>query len=262
MLRIFDQHYLIRTLILKEISERYRGSVLGFVWSFMHPIIMLLIYIFVFGFVFKIKWGVSGEGGNAEFGIMLFSGMLIHALLSECLVRSPGIIVANQPYVKKIVFPLDIFPLVIIGTALFHMVIGIVILLIFQLLYTWHIPWTIILIPIVVMPLVIFCWGMSLILSSLGVFIRDLVHIAGIMSTVLLFISPVFYPLSAVPEPFRPLLYLNPITAIIEQFRKVAVLGEMFDWQVLTIYMAIALLLVYISQWLFGRTKKAFADVL
>ena len=248
-------------LVQREVLDRYRGSVLGLVWSFMHPLFMLLVYMFVFGMVFRIRWGVEGAD-DIKFGVVLFSGLIVHALFAECLVRSPGVILSNPQFVKKVVFPLEILPVVTVGVALFHMLIGLLILLLFNLVAHGTLYWTVLLVPLVILPLVVMGLGVSWFLSSLGVFLRDVSHVVGILATVLLFLCPIFYPMSAVPERLQSWMYLNPLTLVVEEMRNLVIFGRLPDWSALLVYYLVAFSVMIAGYWWFNRTRRAFADVI
>ncbi len=264
MKELIQNRDLIFQLLKRDVLERYRGSNLGLLWSFAYPVFMLLVYMFVFGMVFKMKWGVA-PGGEQEttvsFGLIMFSGLVLHAFLGECLVRSSGLITGNQQYVKKVVFPLPILSVVTIGAALFHLIAGLVILFIFMIASGSTPSWTILYTPLVLLPFIMLMLGTSWILSSLCVFIRDIAQLMGVLVTVLLFLAPIFYPLSAVPEIYQPWMYLNPLTAVIEEFRGVALFGQHPNWLVLAIYYVISTIVIFIGFSFFKRTKGAFADV-
>lgn len=253
---------LITQLVKRDVVGRYRGSLLGLVWSFLHPLFMLLVYLFVFGIVFKIKWGVAPAGGGREFGVILFSGLILHALFAECLVRSPGIIPGNVQFVKKVVFPLEVFPVMIVCTSLFHFCIGFLLLFIFNSLSDFTVHATVLFAPLVVLPIALLALGLAWILASVGVFVRDVGQITGILATVLLFLCPIFYPIDRVPEHLRWLLYFNPLTLIVGQFRNIVIFGRSPDWGPLAIYYVISLVVLRIGYTWFLRTRKAFADVL
>lgn len=259
---IWSHRHLVAQLVKRDVVGRYRGSILGLVWSFLHPLFMLLVYLFVFGVVFRIKWDIDPQTGDKEFGVILFSGLILHALLAECLVRSPGIIVTNTQFVKKVVFPLQVFSLMIASTAFFHFCIGFLLLFVFNTLAHGTVHATTLLAPVVVMPLVFLALGVSWFLASIGVFVRDVGQITGILVTVLLFLCPIFYPLEAVPEQVRWLLYLNPLTFIVEQFRAIVIFGRFPEWGRLVIYYGIALVIMRAGYLWFLRTRRAFADVL
>jgi len=247
----------------REVLGRYKGSFMGVAWSFFTPILMLAVYTFVFSEVFKARWGVGDAGeSKAEFAIMLFVGMIVHGLFAECIIRSPSVISSNVNYVKKVVFPLEILPLVVLGSALFHMVISLLVLLLAQLVFSKALPWTAIFFPLVILPLVLGAAGFAWLLSSLGVFIRDIAQVTGIASTVLLFLSPVFFPISALPAKYQVWLQLNPLTFIIEESRRVLVLGRLPDLQTLGIHFVCGVLIAWLGLWWFQKTRKGFADVL
>ena len=264
MNELFQNKDLILQLIKREVLERYRGSSLGLLWSFAYPVFMLLVYMFVFGIVFKLKWGVapgSGQENPVPFGIIMFSGLVLHAFLGECLVRSCTLIINNQQYVKKVVFPLPILSLVSIGAAVFHLLAGLVILLVFMLLFGVIPSWTIVYAPFVILPFVMLILGISWLLSALCVFIRDIKQIIGVLVTVLLFLAPIFYPLSQVPEAYQHWMYLNPLTIIIEEFRAVVLFAQQPDWLLLGMYYLVAGIVLVLGFSFFKRTKGAFADV-
>jgi len=222
---------------------------------------MLAVYMFVFGVVFEMKWGIEQET-DVKFAILLFSGLVVHGLLAECLVRGPGLIVRNQHFVKKIVFPLEILPIVSVCVALFHTLVGIVILVLAILITNFALPATIWFLPVVLFPIIVLALGMSWFLASLGVFLRDISQVVGILATVLLFLSPIFYPISAVPENLQAYLYLNPLTLIIGELRSVMIFGVTPDWLSLALYLVFAYSFMSLSIWWFQRTRNAFADVL
>lgn len=263
LLQSFWSHrQLIWSMAKREIIGRYRGSILGIAWSFFNPIFMLVVYTFVFGLVFKVRWGVDAQAGHGNFSIVLFAGMLVHGLFAECINRAPGLVLANSSYVKKVVFPLEILPWVGVVAALFHTAISILVLLVAQVLLAHSLPWTLLLLPLVWLPFVIGVMGVSWFLASTGVFLRDVSQIMGLVTTVLLFMSPVFYPLSALPERYRPWLMLNPLTFMIEQTRQVLVWGHPPDWGGLAIYSLIAGLVGWGGFVWFQKTRKGFADVI
>ncbi len=260
-LSLWSNLSLIQQMVKREIVGRYRGSFLGLLWAFVNPVLMLAIYTFVFSIVFKVRWG-DGSGDKFQFAILLFAGLIIFNLFSECITRAPSLILANVNYVKKVVFPLEILPWVALGSALFHALVSLVVLLIFVLLLGQAVPWTILLLPLVILPLLPLIMGLSWLLSSVGVFVRDIGQFIGMVMTVMLFIGPIFYPASALPESMRAYLFLNPLTFIIEQARDVMIWGKLPDWGGLAIYSAIALLVAWAGFFWFEKTRKGFADVL
>jgi len=253
---------LILQMTKREVVGRYRGSVMGLAWSFFNPVLMLIVYTFVFSMAFKARWGAGGDESKTQFAVVLFVGMIVHGLFAEVLNRAPGLILGNVNYVKKVVFPLEILPVVALGAALFHTFISLIVLLVAFALFSGHLHWTALLTPVVFLPLVVATLGFAWMLASLGVFIRDVAHTMGIATTVLMFLSPVFYPITALPQAYRPWLMANPLTFIIEQAREVLIWGHLPNWTGLAIYTALAMLIAWIGYAGFHKTRKGFADVL
>ena len=252
-------------MVKREVIGRYRGSFLGLLWAFVNPILMLAIYTFVFGVVFKVRLdSQSTELYNDKFAfaLLLFTGLILFNLFSECLSRSPGLVLANVNYVKKVIFPLEILPLVSLGSALFHAGISFLVLFTFMLVIDHSIHWTLIFLPIILLPLLLLILGLSWMLASIGVYVRDIGQFIGLILTMLLFMSPIFYPASALPESVRDYLFLNPLTFVIEQARAVTLYGQFPDWSGLVVYYMLASIVAWAGLMWFMKTRKGFADVL
>ncbi len=259
---LWRNRQLIVQMSKREVVGRYRGSVMGMAWSFFNPVLMLAVYTFVFSVVFKARWGVESEASKASFAILLFVGMIVHGLFAECANRAPGLILTNVNYVKKVVFPLEILPWVVMGSALFHAAISLFVLLVAQLILNHSLPWTVVFFPLVLLPLLLATMGTTWFLAAIGVYLRDVSQTIGIFTTVLLFMSPIFYPISALPEKYQIWLHLNPLTFIIEEGRKTLVFGQMPDWSGWGIYMVVSVAIMWMGFWWFQKTRKGFADVL
>jgi len=259
---LLQHRELILQMTKREVVGRYKGSIMGLAWSFFNPILMLTVYSFVFSVVFKARWGLGEEESKTHFAVVLFVGMIVHGLLAEVLNRAPGLIIGNVNYVKKVVFPLEILPVISMGAALFHSLISLVVLLIALIILDGSLHWTAVFIPLVVLPLVILTLGLAWMLASLGVFIRDIGQTIGIITTVMLFMAPVFFPLSAMPEKYHPLIMANPLTFIIEQAREVLIFGHLPYWFGLGLYMLVASVVAWAGFTWFQKTRKGFADVL
>jgi len=253
---------LVKQMVKREVVGRYRGSFMGILWSFFTPLLMLVIYTFVFSVVFKARWGIAGQESKIDFGIILFVGMIIHGLFAECINRAPGLILSNVNYVKKVVFPLEILPWVALGSSLFHFGVSLSVLIAALLIFMGYIPFTALLFPLVLLPLIFVTIGFAWFLASLGVFIRDIGQITGILTTVLLFISGVFFPISALPEPYRTWLILNPLAVIIEEGRNALILGKLPDLMRWCVMMVLSLFTAWAGFAWFQKTRKGFADVL
>ncbi|TRZ70653.1 MAG: ABC transporter permease [Rhodocyclaceae bacterium] len=252
---------LVLQMAKREIAGRYRGSFLGLLWSFVNPVLMLAVYTFVFSIVFQARWRNDG-GDRFEFALVLFAGLIVFNLFSECVTRAPGLILANANYVKKVIFPLEILPWVSLCSALFHAAVNLAVLMIFLVVVGNGVPATVLLLPLVILPLFLLIMGVSWLLASIGVFIRDVGQFVGMLMTVLMFMSPIFYPVSALPESVRGWLFLNPLTFIIEQARDVAIWGKLPDWEGLALYTLLATGVAWAGLVWFQKTRKGFADVL
>jgi lipopolysaccharide transport system permease protein len=253
---------LIWALARREVAGRYRGSVLGIAWAFFNPLLMLAVYTFVFSEVFKMSWGMGPKETRSDFAIALFTGLIVYGLFSECVGRAPSLVVGNPNYVKKVVFPLEVLPWVALGSSVFHAAVSTVVLLIVQLALRGTLPPTALLFPVVLLPLVLGTMGLSWILASFGVYVRDTGQVVGVFVTVLMFVSPVFYPLSALPVQYRGWLLANPLTPVIEGARGVLVLGTTPDWGPWALSLVLGALLAWAGFWWFQRTRRGFADVL
>lgn len=253
---------LIVNLVKREVLGRYKGSILGIVWSLVTPIFMLLVYTFVFSVVFNARWGVSGNGSKTEFALLLFAGLMVFNLFAECIGKAPGLILANANYVKKVIFPLEILPWVSMGSALFHFSVSLgVWLLAFCVLF--GIPHLqVLLLPLVLMPLVLFVMGLSWMLASLGVYLRDVGQIIGVVITMLMFLTPIFYPVSSLPPAYQTLFFFNPLTAPIEMVRDLIYWGRFPSMSLLGFSIMGALALALLGFAWFQKTRKGFADVL
>lgn len=259
---IHKNRQLVLQLAKREVVGRYTGTFLGMTWSFFNPVLMLVVYTFVFSVAFKARWGVGGDEGKAQFAIVLFVGLTVHGLWAEVLNRAPTLVLAEPNLVKKVVFPLEILPLVSVLGALFHCMISLGVLLIAILCFNAHLHWSVILAPVVFLPLLVLTTGLAWALSSLGVYLRDMSQTVSIITIVSMFLAPVFYPVTALPEHMQGWLLLNPLTFIIEQARNVLIWGKAPDWAGLAIYMLIAIGVAWAGYGWFQKTRRGFADVL
>lgn len=258
---LWHNRRLVKTLVKREVIGRYRGSSMGLAWSFFNPVFMLAVYTFVFSVVFKARWN-TGSDSKTEFALVLFAGLMVFNLFSECINRAPNLILSNVNYVKKVVFPLEILPWVVLGSALFHLAVSMSVWLLFYFVFFGIPPFTAFMFPLVLLPLVLFTMGLSWLLASFGVYLRDVAQVTGIMTTVLMFLSPIFFPVSALPKDYQALMHLNPLTLVIEQTRNVLLWGEPLNSISYGLYVLIAALVAWTGFALFQKTRRGFADVL
>ncbi|MCX2977545.1 ABC transporter permease [Candidatus Marimicrobium litorale] len=256
-----SNRYLIAQLVKRELALKYTGSVLGGLWVVVTPLIMLAIYSLFFTVVIKAKWGGAGFESDA-FALLLFAGLLLHSFFAEILTSAPQLVVSNPNYVKKAVFPVEVFAIVQTLTAALGLTVNLTLLLLFVTIFQ-GLPGPEALFSIVILvPLLLMALGTAWLLSAMGVFFRDISQMTGLLAAALLFASPIFYPVSALSERAQGFLYLNPLTFLIEQLRLVVFAGVLPNFTGLGLFFMGAALFSYLSYRLFIRVKVGFADVL
>jgi len=262
--RLLWQHRgLFRQMLVRSVAQRYRGSVLGLVWSFAHPLMMLAVYTFVFGMVFKARWGVESLDDNrAAFPLIMFCGLALYNLFSESVNNSGALIVQNANYVKKVIFPLELLPLCAVATAFVFGIAWLALLLLGSLVFLDTASWTMLLLPLTLLPLFLISCGVSFAVAAFGVYLRDVPMLAGVLTQILFFMTPIFYPLSLVPEGLRWLLWCNPLTPVVEQSRRLFLYGQTPDWLVCLGLLLFSLAVFQLGYVCFCKLKKGFADVL
>lgn len=251
---------LILRLARREIEARYRGSILGLLWTVVSPLLMLSVYTFVFSTVFRGRWHES-SGTTGEFALLLFSGLIVVSIFTDCVNRAPSLMLENASYIKRVIFPLEILPWVVLAGAGFNAGVNLLALGAFYAIVLGPPPATAVLFPVLLVPLALTTMGLSWFLASVGVFLRDIRHMIGIATTLLVFVSPVFYPLQAVPEPYRRLIWLNPLTPVLEDSKAVLFWGRSPNWPACAAELLVGLGIMSFGFWWFTRTRKAFGDV-
>lgn len=255
---------LLRQMTVREIRARYQGSIGGLFWSLAHPLMMLAIYTFVFSVVFKARWNQGGTGldDRTGYALMLFSGLIVHGIFADVINRAPHLIPSNINFVKKVVFPLEMLPIVCVLAALFQAGVSLLILLGAQTIVTGSLAPSSIYIVLVLLPFLVLTLGAAWMLAAVGAYLRDLGQLTGIIATLALFLSPVFFPVSALPPKLQPLMMANPLTFIIEQTRAVLLLGVQPNWGGLAIYSLFACAVAWLGFACFQTGRRSFADVL
>jgi lipopolysaccharide transport system permease protein len=252
---------LIAILTKREVVGRYRGSMLGLLWSFLLPVFMLGVYTFVFSAVFKARW-TTQSASKSEFALVLFAGLMVFNLFAECVNRAPALIKQNQNYVKKVVFPLEILPWISLGAALFHTLVSFAVWQLFFVIFFGAPAVTAPLFILVLLPLVLFTIGVSWLLAALSVYLRDLEPLVGVFTTALMFMSPIFYPMSALPERLRGVFALNPLAAPVEYAREVLFWSRLPDVSGFMLYTVGCGLVAWAGFATFQKLRSGFADVL
>ncbi|MNS69707.1 Teichoic acid translocation permease protein TagG [compost metagenome] len=260
ILTLVERRSLIKTMVRRDLAARYRGSAGGALWAVLQPMAMLGLYTFVFSAILKVKFGV--DGSTVAFAFYLFSGMIPWLAFSEALGRSPNAMLENANLVKKVVFPLEILPVNLVVTGLMSGLVSTAVLAVGLLLWRHALPWTIVLLPLLWVLQYLFTQGLAWMLASVGVFMRDVGHMIGLLLTAWMFLTPIMYPASAVPEGFRWVLWANPMAALVEGYRAIMLEGVLPDAAGIGAFAAVAAVVFALGYMAFMRTKHAFADVL
>ncbi len=259
---LYRHRSLIKQFAWRDFVSRYKGSFLGVFWSFITPLMMLVVYAFVFSVIFKSKWNTHTDQSQIDFALTLFCGLTVFNIFAEAINRAPTLILSYPNYVKKVVFPLEILPVAALATSLLNAGVSLIILLPAQLIFNHTISKTILFFPLILAPLCAMILGVSWFLASLGVFIRDIGQPVGVLVTILLFVSGVFFPPTAVPKGFEFLIKLNPLAGILEESRGSLMWGLFPDWEWLFVAIIGSIIVMMLGYAWFMRTKKAFADVI
>ena len=250
--------YLLGQLVKRDVLLRYRGAMFGVLWIFLSPLLMLSIFAFVFGHIFQARWPLQPDG--LPFWLILYIGLIVFNIFAEAVSRSPSAVRGYPSFVKKIIFPVEILPLVPLGAGLVHGAFNFLILLA-ALAWTGHLHVQVLLFPLLLIPILLLALGFSWFLAAWGVFIKDMTLIVPLFVQILMFLSPVFYPVSAVPEVLRPLYLHNPLGAVIEAGRAAA-LGTSIPWSTWSVALAIGLATAILGYAFFQHSRDEFADAL
>jgi lipopolysaccharide transport system permease protein len=257
---IYKNYSLVFELVKRDFSGRFKGSYGGLIWSFIHPLFLLSVYTIAFGIILKTRWGASGT--TAEYALMLFAGLIVFNAFSECMGKFSTLITANPNFVKKIVFPLDMLPVVTVITASIQATIGVLVWLLGYMVLFGSPKFTVIFLPLIWICFLPILLGLGWLLSAIGVVARDIGQLTGMISHTLLFLTPIFYTIESVPPTLQKILKLNPLTFIVEQFRLVLFLGHKPDFLGLFLYFVLASIFAYLSLILFRSLRPIFADLL
>ena len=247
-------------MVQREVSARYQGSAVGLLWAIAQPVTMLALYTFVFSAILKVKFGT--DGSTLSFAFYLFCGMLPWLAFSEALGRAPNVMLENANLVKKVVFPLEILPVNLTLTGLFNQLVGIGVFAAGLLVWQQHLAWTWLLLPVLMALQLLFTQGLAWLFASLGVFMRDVGQIMGLALTAWMFMTPIMYPASLVPEAFRWVLWVNPMAPLIASYRAILLEGKLPDPLALGAFTGVGIVVFVLGYMWFMRTKHAFADVL
>lgn len=245
----------------REFHARYRQSLLGMLWAFLTPLLMLGVYTLVFRFVFKLRWSGAGDESNLAFALRLYAGLAVFNFFAECVNRAPRLILDQPHLVKKVIFPLEILSWVNALAALAHLGVALILLLAFGVWAQGGLPVTVLALPLVWLPLLPLCVGLGWLLAAIGTYVRDVSQVLGMLVSLLMFLSPIFFPLEALPPAVRPWMFLNPLASTITQTRQVLLDGQWPDWPSLAIHFIACFAIAVLGAAFFRAARKGFADV-
>lgn len=253
---------LIYSLVYRDIVMRFRQSAFSFLWLILQPLCLLLVYSFVFQVIMRVRWqDATFSNTDVPVGLILFTGLSVYTLLAEALIRCPAIISSSTSYVKKVVFPLALLPMVVVFSALVLAAIALVLIVLITTAFITPISvWT----PLVVVPLLaLACMalGIGWYMAALGVYFRDINQITPFLSTILLFTAPICYPKEMVPQQFGFMLQINPLTIPVETIRAM-IFGGAINYESLGIYCVISIAVMMTGYLFFQKLRVGFADVL
>lgn len=263
MLKLFTLHrYLLWQFTRRQIEQRHRGSALGILWSLLQPLLVMGIYTVVFGVIFQGKYSNQPNEGTTNYALGVFLSITIFQTVSEIIINSVTCVVNQPNLVKKIIFPLEVLPLATLGATFYQFVISMVLVLVGFTIQGDGLSLKSLFLPLTLMPLIPLGLGLALILSSLGVFLRDLQHAAGPASMMLMYASAVFYSADKIPSALWEWLKFNPLIHVVEQARSLLLLNQDPDWSVLAYSFTFGVATLVAGVFIFRKLKPAFADVL
>jgi lipopolysaccharide transport system permease protein len=257
----FQNRALIFSLLERQIHGRYRGSFMDSSWPFLNPLIMLGIYTFIFSVIFKTRWSL-GSDSKIEFALVLYLGLIIFNIFSECINSATTLVLLNANYVKRVIFPLEILPIVSIGSALFYAFISLAVWILVYIAAIGLPHITIIFFPVVIFPFILFTLGVSWFFAAVGVYVRDIGQVVYILTSALMFLSPVFYPIDSIPASYQFLFRLNPLTPVIEQMRNIFMWGMWPSWKFQALWIFVSFVIAWLGFAIFQKLRKGFADVI
>ena len=251
---------LIRALVRRELTARYRGSALGLVWAMLTPAVMISIYTFIFAEIFGARFGASGTAW--DYALYLFCALLPWTAFQDSLQASSGVIVAHANLVKRVVFPLEALPVAQVSAALITQMLGTIVLLAATLLIRRELHASLLWLPALVLPQLVLMLGASWLVASLGVFLRDTGQVVSLLLVAWMFLTPIIYPEGIVPARYRAFIDANPFTPLVRNYRRIIIEGAPPDWTGLAYFTLFALAVFVCGYWWFARTRKNFADVI
>jgi len=258
------QGYLLYALVKRDVLGRYKGSVFGVLWSILEPVVLLIIYTIVFGGIFGLR--LKDDPRLSAYALEVFCGIVVWLAISEGLNRCTSVVIENTSLVKKVIFPAEVLPLKVVLAAIVHQCLGLGVLLLGLLVLGRSISWTWLLVPLLLLPQILLTAGIGWLVASVGVFIRDIRQVITLGTLCWMFLTPIFYPedlfRTAFNGRFAFWLALNPVGALIHNYRQILLRGCLPDWTTYFYVLLLGAALSLCGLWWFNKTKKSFADVI
>ncbi|MDR6095867.1 ABC transporter permease [Stenotrophomonas sp. SORGH_AS_0321] len=252
---------LMLSLTGRDIQKKYKDSVLGALWGVLVPLIMLAIYTVIFSAIFNAKWKGIEVHSKADYAVLLFIGLIVYNIFAESLARAPSAVLGSPNLVKKVVFPLEVLPAVVVMSSLYNAGVACVALVVFLVFSSFGLHWQIVLLPILIVPMIALTLGVTYLFASLGVFFRDIDQLAGLLARILQYLTPVLYPSIIFPDTVGQWMRLSPLAIYVEQIRALIVAGTLPDWGSYLWAVCWSGAILWLGYWWFQRTRRAFADV-
>ena len=259
-IRAWQYRELIRAILWRELTQRFRDSYFSWGWAIAAPLVMLGAYTVVFTSTLKI--GDSASAGVAQFSLVIFVGLLVFNLAAELVYRAPTLLHEHVHYIKKSIFPSETLVWIALLRALVYAGISFTVFLAFKLALTGSIPLTTLLMPFLIIPFCLMILGISWFLAALGAFTRDVSHLMITIVPVLMFATPVFYTTADLSPTARLIAYINPTTSYIEMARQLLLVGALPDPMVYLATFAVSLCLFYGGYLFFDRYRSVVVDVI
>jgi lipopolysaccharide transport system permease protein len=250
---------LVFSFAKRELVGRYKGSALGIAWAVLTPVVMIAIFTFIFAGIFGARFGTNNS--HWDYALYLFCGLLPWSMFQESLQQSANTIVAHANLVKRVVFPLEALPAAQVFAALGNQLFGTVALLIATIVVRQRLDLTALWLPVLLIPQLLFALGAAWLIASLGVFLRDITQGITLLLMAWMYLTPIIYPETIVPERLRPVINLNPFTPLVRSYRNIFLDGGAPDWPGLAYFSLVAIVIFLFGYWWFARTRKSFADV-
>ena len=253
---------LIAAILRREVRDRFKGSVAGWVWAVVAPLLAIAVYTFAFTTNLQLPMAENAAGPRVGYALFIFSGIIVFNFFSEMAFRAPMLLHEYTHFIKQTIFPSDMLAVISTLRATVYTLISVAVMLVFQLVTTGSLPWTALLMPAIFIPFIAFLVGISWFLSAVGAFTRDAGYFMINIVPLFMFATPVFYPHTSLPPPFDFWIYANALTGYVEVMRDIVLLGKLPSWKVYGWTLLTSVVTFYFGYWFFDRYRNVIVDVI